>query len=71
MYKVQVGAYYEKKNAINMKEKLKSMGFDTCIVTDNGWYKVQTGAFQNRTNATNMLKQLENKGVKGFIKVVR
>lgn len=32
IYRVQVGAYSNKKNAENMKEKLKSAGFDAIIV---------------------------------------
>lgn len=32
IYRVQVGAYKEKSNAINMQNKLKSKGFDSIIV---------------------------------------
>lgn len=71
LYRVQVGAYTYIENAEEMERKLKSMGFDACIVRVNGWYKVQTGAYKNRTNATAELKRLEEKGVKGFIQVVR
>lgn len=34
MYKVQVGAFNNKQNAINMVAKLKAMGISACVVSD-------------------------------------
>lgn len=35
-YKIQVGAYSKKENAVAMAAKLKAAGFDTFITTEQG-----------------------------------
>lgn len=67
LYKVQVGAYNDKKNAAAMLEKLKSKGFDATIVQADGKYKVQVGAFSKKEDADAMVKKLKSKGFNGFV----
>lgn len=67
LYRVQVGAFSSKSNAIKYSEKLKASGFSTYVVFIAPYYKVQVGAFKNKDNATNLSRQLTAAGYNGFI----
>lgn len=67
LYKVQVGAYKQKNNAMATEQKLKQAGFPTYVVQEGGLYKVQTGAFAKRANAEEQERQLKAKGFDTFI----
>ena len=58
LYRVQVGAFSSKDNAIEYMNKVKNAGFDTYLVKINDLYKVQVGAFSKKANATTMVKKL-------------
>ncbi len=70
MYKVQVGAYSNKKNAEIKLRQVSSAGFD-CFITDkeiDGYYRVQCGAYVVKDNATRKMYELQNAGFDCFIK---
>lgn len=67
LYRVQVGAFKEKKNADSYAETLKGMGFSTYVVYVNGFHKVQVGAFSNIENANAMVAELKYKGIQSVI----
>lgn len=66
LYRVQVGAYSIKNNAVKMRDKLKGMGFDAIIVNGN-LYRVQVGAYSVRENAVNMQNKLKSNGFEAII----
>lgn len=67
LYRVQVGAFKNKKYADNLANKLKADGYDTYVVVADGFYKVQTGAFKNRQNADNLANKLKKAGYDVYI----
>lgn len=67
LYRVQTGAFRNKKSAEALAEKLKSAGFEIYIVTEDGLYKVQVGAFSQVTNAHQMSARLKAAGYNNFI----
>lgn len=67
LYRVQVGVYSVLQNAINMVDKIKSLGFDTYMVKVGNLYKVQIGAYSNKANADAQVKKLKAKGLDAFI----
>lgn len=61
-YRVQVGAYKEKANAVSKMKKVKDAGFTAIIkIVDNN-YKVQVGAFKLKKNAEKKLAELKAAG---------
>lgn len=67
LYRVQTGAYKNKKNADACLAKVKAAGFDTYMVQVGGLYKVQVGAFEKKANAEAMAKKLQNAGFDTYI----
>lgn len=68
LYRVQVGAFKNKKYADNLANKLKADGYDTYMVQgDDGLYRVQTGAFKNRQNADNLANKLKKAGYDVYV----
>lgn len=68
-YRVQVGCYSFKNNALNKMKSVKSKGFNAFIKEMNGKYYVQIGAYSVKVNAENRLNEVINKGFKdAFIK---
>lgn len=67
LYKVQVGAFSKKENAINYANELKEKGYDTYIVYIDNLYKVQVGAFSKEENAIKLMNELKSKGIDAFI----
>ena len=67
IYRVQVGAYKVKANAVKMQNKLKAGGYSTIIVENGGIYRVQVGAYKEKANAEKMMNALIAEGYKPFI----
>ena len=67
LYCVQVGAYQNKTNAINKKNALKNVGYDSYIYLDDGLCKVQCGAFRNKVYADNLSKELHDLGFNNYV----
>jgi len=66
-YRVQVGAYKERANALAMQTRLKSAGFPTILSSSNDIYRVQIGAYGNKDNATAMERRLRSAGFPVFV----
>lgn len=66
-YRVQVGAFLFKSNAINRAKELQSKGFSTYLVKVGVYYKVQVGAYSIKANADRMLKTVQDAGYSAFI----
>jgi N-acetylmuramoyl-L-alanine amidase len=66
LFKVQTGAFSERKNADEHVRKLKSDGFEAFVFSD-GLHKVQAGAFSERKNAEELVDRLNAKGYQAFI----
>lgn len=66
-YRVQVGAFSVKSNAVNLENKLKQLGFETYIKQADSLYKVQIGAFSNKDNAEVVLGKIKKYGFYAFI----
>ena len=62
LYRVQVGAFSEKKNADAQAAKVKAAGFSVCVIQENGLYKIQAIAAKNKANAESMLSKLKKAG---------
>lgn len=67
LYRVQVGAYKEKANALGVEKQLKNKGYSTFIVKVDGLYKVQTGAFAELKNAKALAEKLNKDGFPTYI----
>lgn len=67
LYRVQVGAYSNKTNAVNQMNAVKKKGFEAILVQVDGMYKVQVGAFSVKANADNMLAKVKAAGFDAFI----
>lgn len=67
LYRVQVGAYKERANALAMQTRLKSAGFPTVISSSNDIYRVQIGAYGDKDNATAMEKRVRSAGFPVFV----
>jgi len=67
MYKVQAGAFKEKKNGDDLAAKLRSAGHTPYVYQENGFYKVQVGAFERKQNADSLVSKLRNEGFETLI----
>lgn len=67
LYKVQVGAFSEKKNAEDIVKKLKAKGFDGYAYQSGKLYKVQAGAFQDEGNAEALASKLASAGFNCYV----
>lgn len=67
LYRVQAGAFSDKKNAESLADKIENEGFQTCIVKQGDLYKVQVGAFSSKENANRQLISLKEAGFEAFI----
>jgi N-acetylmuramoyl-L-alanine amidase len=66
-FKVQVGAFSERKNADDLVASLKSKGFNSFIYSENSQFKVQAGAFAERQNAEDLAACLKANGFNAYI----
>ncbi|WP_147534444.1 N-acetylmuramoyl-L-alanine amidase [Bacillus marasmi] len=69
LYKVQIGAFRVKENAIKLADEARAKGFNSTILIRDGLYKVQLGAFRSKTNADALLARAKNAGFSAFIVV--
>lgn len=68
LYRVQIGAFKDCKNAENYLDKAKKAGFEGFVIRGNdNLLRVQIGAFANPQNAENYLKQAKSEGFDGFV----
>lgn len=67
LYKVQVGAFTEKKNAEDTVKVLKAKGFDGYAYQTGKLYKVQAGAFQDEANAEVLASKLASAGFDCYV----
>lgn len=67
LYKVQAGAFFDKKNANDVVSSLKLRGVSSLIVKSGDLYKVQAGAFRDRKNADAMVAKLKGFGFDCFV----
>ena len=66
-YRVQVGAFREKKYADDYLKKVEAAGFVGFVTYVDGWYKVQVGAFHNRDYAVAYMENVKAAGFDAFI----
>lgn len=62
LFRVQLGAFANKKNAEDLVKVLKSKGFDAIVTFDGSLFRVQTGAYSVKKNAENQLKKVKGSG---------
>ncbi len=67
LYRVQTGAYREKRYAENMRNELTAEGFPAFLLYQDGYYKVQVGAFAVLENAIRMERVLREYGYNTYI----
>lgn len=67
LYRVQTGAFSNRKNADALLAKVKTAGFDTYMVKVDGLYKIQVGAFSKKANADSMALKLKSAGFNTYI----
>lgn len=67
LYRVQVGAYSNKANAVAMATKLEKAGFDIYMVKVDNIYKIQVGAYNNKSNAEAMAEKIKKAGFDTYI----
>ena len=66
IYRVQVGAYKERQNAVIRLAQLKRSGFNGFLTKVDGLYKAQVGAFKDKKNADALVNKLKSKGFGAF-----
>lgn len=62
VYKVQLGAFKDIKNAQALRTELATKGITSCLALYPGLYKVQLGTFKVKENADTLLKQIQRLG---------
>lgn len=67
MYRVQVGAFTSKDNAVRYADKVREKGFDAYIVSVGNLYKIQVGAFGVKANAEAYLLKVQKAGFTAFL----
>ena len=67
LYRIQCGAFKVLDNAIGLRDRLESDGYDTYMVKVGDLYKIQTGAFKKEENAKKLLKSLQSQGYEAII----
>ena len=69
LYRVQVGAYKDRKNAETKLRQISATGTD-CFITElqDGYYRVQCGAYTVKQNAENKMNALKYMGFDAIIK---
>jgi N-acetylmuramoyl-L-alanine amidase len=67
LFRVQCGAFKDRRNAEALVTRLKSAGFSPFIYTSNGYYRVQVGAYSSKVNSDNIASRLRSAGFPVFI----
>lgn len=68
-YRVQVGAFSKKANALKKLQAVQAAGFEDAFLAcvDGKLWRVQVGAFSVKANAERMLAAVNAKGFTGFV----
>ncbi|WP_121611055.1 N-acetylmuramoyl-L-alanine amidase [Mesobacillus foraminis] len=66
-YKVQAGAFKNRKNADELAESLQKDGYSPYVYKQDGFYKVQAGAFKDKENAEELAEKLRRDKLNPFI----
>jgi cell division protein FtsN len=66
-YKLQVGLFTYKSNAVNLTTKLTSCGLEAFYRSVKGKWRVQAGAYRKKSDALNAQKALKKKGYDSII----
>lgn len=69
-YRVQAGAYSDKRKFDEQAAKLRKAGFSVTLIEEDGMYKAQVGYFSGKTNADKLVATLKKKGFSAFVKEV-
>lgn len=69
-YRVQAGAYSDKRKFDEQAAKLRKAGFSVTMIEEGGMYKAQVGYFSGKTNADRLVATLKKKGFSAFMKEV-
>ncbi len=67
LYRVQVGAYFNRNYANQLLSRLQSEGFPAFLTLEDGMYKVQVGTYEDIDNAVKMESRLRGEGYNTFI----
>lgn len=69
LYKVRVGDFFTREDAISVRDELKAMGYNDSYVppVEDGAYAVQVGAFGSSANANSLAQALLSKGFDVYI----
>lgn len=67
LWRVQVGAFKQNKNAAAHEKKIRAAGFETYMILADGYYKIQIGAYYDRKNADAMLARIKAAGFDTYI----
>lgn len=67
LFRVQVGSFLVKANAIKRAKELISKGFNACLKLYDGNYRVQVGAYSVKKNADNMQKKIKAAGYSCYV----
>jgi N-acetylmuramoyl-L-alanine amidase len=67
LYKVQAGAFSERKNADGLAASLKAKGYGTFISPEENLFKVQAGAFAEKNNADALAARLKADGFNAYV----
>lgn len=62
MYKIQIGAYKVRENAVKMKDAVIKAGFNAVVIQSDDLYKVQAGAYSELENAQKQLAAVKKAG---------
>lgn len=69
-YRVQVGAFKARANAIAKVEQLRRDNFSGVVIFDGTYYRAQAGSFTNKEYANNLAIMLKKKGYSVYISFV-
>lgn len=67
LYRVQIGVFRIKGNAVNLSKKAQNAGIPNYIHNVDGKYFVYAGAFSIRSNAESMVKKCKAAGFEAYI----
>lgn len=67
LFKVQAGAFKDKKNAESLHKRMENNGIDAFVIQEGGLYKVQAGAYSVKANAESQLQKVKKVSGDAFI----
>ncbi len=66
-YTVQVGAFRDKANAVEVKRRIEHDHPDVELLTVDGWYRVRVGSFRKRSDAEDVRRRLAKAGFDAMV----